>query len=277
MYAGYPDLHPPATAPEQSARDIFNSGLVSLEDVRAMCNDILALIGKEETNHESQHGQNKDQGKTVSIKEKVIIERAPWYYPSTTIINNYGSIDQKRESNKSGDEKDEKDTTEKKKTESKEITFTQKAVASGIVAIALPVAAHFLSQDYKKYLIYEKIDSRYRAFMSLQPVICAVNYPKGAREQEFSKVITGWTKVRETVWNNISVSAQNKGLGTLATVGIGLGFVFAMPIAVIGSTLTMGGIAARCIWRKNTADVRNYESNVLAYHAIQFIECYGQE
>lgn len=168
--------------------------------------------------------------------------------PQTTIIHNHVGV---TDTNKNKNNKDKNDKDKK----SNETSFGQKIVAGTIVAVAVPVAAHYLSKDYNKYVIYERIEANYlRLKKHIEKIDIKHCSQSGDRVDQIICIMNVWKSVRKNAWSEISKSVKTKAAGGAGVVAIGLSMVLGSAFGFMAGALVLGGTAAKMIWTYNTRD-----------------------
>ena len=154
--------------------------------------------------------------------------------------------------------KKEKENKEEE-SEANEYSFLQKILAGLIVAGAIPVASHYIVKDYNRYIIYERIEKRYREYRN------TVSDPK------LIQILDQWKRVRKHVWSQIASDVKTKASGGVGIVTTGVSLVLGSTLGFISGAIITGCAVANVIWKRSAENVKKRDIDALNKNVDLFI------
>jgi hypothetical protein len=164
---------------------------------------------------------------------------------STTIINNNNSHNQHLTPSTTTPHSTTIHTTSEKK---EGVSLGQQVTAGAIVVVAGAITAHYVSKDYNRYLLFQKIEKTFSSRYEYR-----LNYvPEG---DDFLEICQIWKQIRDDVWSDISSDMKTKASCGMGALGIGLSLVFGSTVGVLGGAAIAAYSASNYIWKMNTRNM----------------------
>lgn len=301
----YPLLYT-ASAPPLVVDDVFEKRYITLREANEFCTDILELLTQRPpstpTNYISYSETTtvdgtptgltitktkKKKKKTItppSLPTQTIVYTPPppqtviVTSPSPVIVSNAQPIEVISKGKKKKKTTKKEEGEEKKKEDDGAITLAQIAIASTMLATSLPIAAYYLSRDYNKYSLYNRIDNKFSKFKKIIQSSEWKNeshLAKGTlRVAQFLDIVDMWECIRLSIWKDISGNVKVKMGGGFSVLGMGLALVFSSGLGFAASALIGGVSWAGSIWKQQTTtrktpnDLSKVCTNYLSQHPL---------